>query len=128
MQLGAYTITITVDDQPLTEYVVEEEGSVITCWVASEEGKVSSFSPSEAAQARSGVLQPESPYNASRSVLLTTGCDPILLPVLQDHVRAAGWVDESVYRRSHLARWNDRPAPSNSHPGPNKAEIHHPRA
>ena len=47
MKLGAYTITIDVaeegGDKPLDEHQVEIKGNEISCWIASEEGKVSSL-------------------------------------------------------------------------------------
>lgn len=43
MQLGNLTTSIYVDDKPLQEYsVANESGNIITCWITSEEGKVSS--------------------------------------------------------------------------------------
>jgi len=48
MKLGAYTITVDVADaggsKALPEYDVEMKGNEISCWIASEEGKVSSTS------------------------------------------------------------------------------------
>ena len=43
MKVGAYTVTLTIQDQPLAEYKIETDGSRTECWIASEEGKVSSF-------------------------------------------------------------------------------------
>lgn len=36
-----YTFRILVDGKALDEYEVEEKGSVYSCWIASEMGKVS---------------------------------------------------------------------------------------
>ena len=41
MQLDTFTANIIVDGKPLEEYdVVSESPTKVTCWVASEEGKV----------------------------------------------------------------------------------------
>ena len=42
LRLHGYGAWIESDGKPLAEYAVEVEGNVISCYVCSEEGKVSS--------------------------------------------------------------------------------------
>lgn len=90
MKLGAYTITI---DQPLEEHQVEVEregevGGKTSCWVASEEGKVSLLAPVPLVRV-AWINRPD-----SISLVIMWSIDS---PELQAQGRTSHWGDEARY-------------------------------